>query len=392
MIAFREKYEDLDTIRDLHRDCVLPYVRRMIGFYIDVFKYLPKIVDKRPDKKAVIKKIKEIRDKHECSHYKRLLKGLMVKKITLEKEDDLVNLIYLDSYLTPAKTHGAVSIALADLLLNCEAIICIDLCKNPKEQTALYNYWKATYTPIKFLLELIFDYQGWFLKLPVNAAWGPYQLVMKLDIRSCPYCNRQYTFSLVNDMGKKLGRPELDHFLPKSINPLLALSFYNLIPSCKGCNSSSLKGSTDTAYDRHLSPYELNSRNGLMRFTYIPLSYEASVGISEELQIELKYSGDPPDLLMQKKVEGNIVMFALDEIYKNHTDIVQEIIRKRHDSNDRYIQTLQSTFKGFPVSVEDAYRLAFGNYYREKEFHKRPLAKLTKDMAIELKAIVKFKP
>ena len=128
-----------------------------------------------------------------------------------------------------------------------------------------------------------------------------------------------------------------------------------------------------------------------MRFSYVPLSYEASIGQSEELQIELTYNGDPADMEMKKKVDGNISLFALDEIYKNHTDVVQEIIRKRHDSNDSYIQTLQNTFKNFPISIEDAYRLAFGNYYLEKEFHKRPLAKLTKDLAIELKAIVNYK-
>jgi len=392
MIAFREKLKDLDNLSDLHKACVLPYAKRMIGFYIDVFNYLPKIVDKGPDKKKIVKTIKEIKDKHECEHYKRLLKPLLAKKAWLKNEEDLVNLIRRDNYLTPAKNHTAISIALADLLLNFEAIICFDFCDDPIAKTTVYEGWKTTYAPVNFLLGQIFDYEEWFLKLPVKGNWGPYQMVMAMDIRSCPYCNRQYTFSLVDVAGKKKGRPELDHFLPKSRNPLLALTFYNLVPSCKGCNSTSLKGNTDTSYEKHLSPYEINQRNGAMRFTYKPETYEASIGNSEELAISLSFGGDPANKILKKKVNGNIKMFALDEIYENHTDIVQEIIKKRHDSSDRYIQTLQQTFKNFPVSVEDAYRLAFGNYYHEKDFHKRPLAKLVKDIAIELKTLVKHKP
>jgi len=124
-----------------------------------------------------------------------------------------------------------------------------------------------------------------------------------------------------------------------------------------------------------------------MRFSYIPKSYEASVGLSEDLKMCLTYSGDNASTDLKAKVEGNIDLFGLVEIYQNHTDVVQEIIFKRKVSNDRYIDTLQRTFIGFPLSTEDAYRLAFGNYYDEKEFHKRPLAKLVKDIAIEMKIL-----
>lgn len=391
MIALREKYSDLNNIRDLHRDGVLPFVRRVIEFYIDIFAYLPDIVDKRPNKKAVINRINEIKTDHDCYHYKRLLNPLLIKKVKIKKEEDLVNLSYRSSYITEAKQHAAVSSALSNLLQNCELIICFDICENPVLQAELYQQWQTIYAPITFLLDLIFDYEDWFLKLPPDAPWGPYQLTTKLDIRSCPYCNRQYTFSLVEQNGKKLGRPELDHFLPKSKHPLLSLSFYNLIPSCKGCNGSSLKGSADTSHVTHLSPYELNAKNSFMRFSYLPLSYEASIGRSPDIDISLTYNGDVTNAALKSKVENNIDLFALAEIYRNHTDVVQEIIRKRHDSNDRYIQTLQHTFTGFPVSVEDAYRFAFGNYYQEKDFHKRPLAKLTKDIAIELKALPQIK-
>lgn len=58
-------------------------------------------------------------------------------------------------------------------------------------------------------------------------------LVDKLNIKTCPYCNRQfiYTFN-----GRAPERPELDHFYPKADYPLFCLSFYNLIPACHSCN------------------------------------------------------------------------------------------------------------------------------------------------------------
>ena len=66
----------------------------------------------------------------------------------------------------------------------------------------------------------------------VSKKYGR-DLVDKLNIKTCPYCNRQfiYTFN-----GRAPERPELDHFYPKANYPLFCLSFYNLIPACHSCN------------------------------------------------------------------------------------------------------------------------------------------------------------
>ena len=72
-----------------------------------------------------------------------------------------------------------------------------------------------------------------------KLKWGAYKYIQSLGIRSCPYCNRQFTFSITVSRLKKDGKtltlktikPELDHFFPKSKYPYLAISLYNLIPS-----------------------------------------------------------------------------------------------------------------------------------------------------------------
>lgn len=69
----------------------------------------------------------------------------------------------------------------------------------------------------------------------VQAGWGAYLFIDSVDNTVCPYCNRSYTHS-VFEGGECSGRPELDHFLPKSIFPFFAVSIYNLIPVCHTCN------------------------------------------------------------------------------------------------------------------------------------------------------------
>lgn len=54
-----------------------------------------------------------------------------------------------------------------------------------------------------------------------------------LGLRTCIYCNRSYINYL--ESPKRL-TCEIDHIYPKSKYLFLALSFYNLIPTCKVCN------------------------------------------------------------------------------------------------------------------------------------------------------------
>ena len=69
-----------------------------------------------------------------------------------------------------------------------------------------------------------------------------YNVLKSLDIKVCPYCNRQYIFNV--DNGRKVSA-QFDHFYSKSEYPYLALSFYNLIQCCPTCNKA--KGETQIA-------------------------------------------------------------------------------------------------------------------------------------------------
>jgi len=54
-----------------------------------------------------------------------------------------------------------------------------------------------------------------------------------LKINVCPYCNENYTYYFTNN-GKR--NYDFDHFFSQDDYPILAVSFYNWVPSCKVCN------------------------------------------------------------------------------------------------------------------------------------------------------------
>lgn len=68
-----------------------------------------------------------------------------------------------------------------------------------------------------------------------QKEWNAYKMCQELKISVCPYCNREYTFT-IGDVNNKGVRPEIDHFFPKSDYPYLSCSLYNFVPSCHICN------------------------------------------------------------------------------------------------------------------------------------------------------------
>ncbi|CAA6814088.1 MAG: Unknown protein [uncultured Sulfurovum sp.] len=198
-----------------------------------------------------------------------------------------------------------------------------------------------------------------------RSTYGAYSFVQVLDLKTCPYCNRNYTF-VVNDETGKL-RPEIDHFHPKSIYPFLAMSFFNLIPSCSICNhtkSNTVKNNLD-------NPYDINNSN--YRFTYTPKNIEFSVVEKE------KYNFDSFEIEIRGN-KSNIVLFKLKQLYEQHKDIVLELLIKKAYYPQSYIKELSE----FGFSQDEVYRYLFSNYNQNDDLHKRPLSKLIRDISDEL--------
>ena len=81
--------------------------------------------------------------------------------------------------------------------------------------------------------------------------------------------------------------------------------------------------------------------------------------------------------------EENIKTFKLEELYKQHKDIVLELLIKKVYYPKSYIEEL----KGFGFSEDEVYRYLLCNYKKNEDLHKRPLSKLMKDISEELDLI-----
>lgn len=227
-------------------------------------------------------------------------------------------------------------------------------------------------------LRMIFKYSDFSNKetKPYNA----YSLASALNIRVCPYCNIQYAYT-VTDGTKKYVRPDFDHFLAQTQHPLFTLSFYNLIPCCQICNSR-LKGKKRFSTQKYIHPY-FNEFGTDAKFDYTPLDTKSAIGESDNIDVFFDMNPMSTNFI---KINHNIEVFRLRERYKFHSDIVSEVVRKFHISNGSYLISLMSAFPNIK-NYEELYMIAFGNFYNELDFEKRPLSKLTRDIFDKMKFI-----
>lgn len=188
-------------------------------------------------------------------------------------------------------------------------------------------------------------------------------LLDTLSVTTCPYCNRSY----INPAESKTGC-HLDHFYDKMTYPILAVSFYNLIPVCSTCNT--IKANRQLGYSPHNHSF---TANDLFTFSYTPAL------VTGKPRIKLKLNSK--STIFQQ----NISALELDTLYQIHSDIVEEIIHKSTYYNS-YRASLYKSLK-ITFSEEEIIRHFLGNYFTESTYDKRPLSKLTHDIAVETKII-----
>ena len=256
--------------------------------------------------------------------------------------------------------------------LSFKEVILADMKDLPKIKNAYHesNYPKE----IKFIRNQL--YTNNFSKSSGYLKGGHYnaaKLVLDLGIIVCPYCNRNYINNAESSIKGVKRTSQLDHFYSSSKYPFLAMSFFNLIPSCSGCN---LFKSHEMVY---YSPYNTKfTPNELFNF-----------------KLEAKSLVDPNDLSninlelvnIHKRIHGNINIFRLESQYRVHRDLVQDLIIRSKMYTPERINELKKDFSKLNLHENDFNRIMYGNYLEEENFHKRPLSKLTSDIIKELKSL-----
>lgn len=233
-----------------------------------------------------------------------------------------------------------------------------------------------------------FDYEKYYKT--INKYIGK-----ELGIICCPYCNRNYITYVSSEDERRIIGPTYDHFFNKGTYKFCALSFFNLIPSCYVCNSN-LKNRINFDLKYHLYPYrdefgkkaffdfdlKLVSTSAEKRIIFRP-TIELVADISED--DKMKLVGKDKDIKGQ--VTGSIKVFKLREIYETHYDTVEEVHEKFDANSPYYIESIKEKLTLLGVGEDEFYRFHFRNYYDNSDFHRRPLAQLSKDIYTKMKQI-----
>lgn len=217
-------------------------------------------------------------------------------------------------------------------------------------------------------LDYILNYDG-FNKGTGN--WNRHKFLSKLGVKVCPYCNRNYITTYIEDTFKTTA--DADHYYPKWIYPILQMNLYNMIPCCNVCNSK-MKGAKDI---RHLYPYKDLSSS--LKFSTNIDTLETLYNFTEDI---VKINITPYNQEAQNSVE----IFKLHKVYEIHKDIIFGLKRKIYAyeafQREYYNKMLgdelgNRIFNGIDV---DSYWFDFLN----KDPLDEPLAKMKQDIYKQL--------
>lgn len=219
----------------------------------------------------------------------------------------------------------------------------------------------------------IFNYDNYISDNPTFS----YYLAELLNCNTCTYCNRQYTLTVKDNKGKRVIRPEFDHWFAQSLYPDLALSYYNLIPSCSFCNSV-LKNDKETELETHIHPY-LDKDSGF-KFTYL---LNQNGGFDVDIDIT---ATDP---VYRKRVENTLRLFKIHEVYGAHSGIeLKDLIDLAIANPNDYIETLiYKVMDSLNLDRETVIRLIFGIESNPNRFYYRPMSKFKSDIMEKLKKV-----
>lgn len=203
-----------------------------------------------------------------------------------------------------------------------------------------------------------------------------HRLLVAMDIRVCPYCNRQYINKYNKDKKEQI-TADLDHFYPKSKYPYLALSLYNFVPSCQICNSR-FKVDKNEWYDSHLYPYEEGFEEEVkFEISDNSIDYLVCKNREDDFEITITKTDNP-------RINRSTKIFNLEEVYQSHKDYVKEIIYKSIFYNETQREEYYKSFNELFASPDELIEIIFGSYIVHGEYSNQPLSRLAHDILIEL--------
>lgn len=206
-----------------------------------------------------------------------------------------------------------------------------------------------------------------------KEPWNAYTFIQALNIDVCPYCNRQYIFTI----SKGNGRPQIDHFYPQEEYPYLSCSLYNFIPSCTQCNhqkSSILNKKTDSKTQKKHKNFKWNNDFALTLYPYTEAFEETNSSTQTEkkalfrahysINQETEDKNTPLDDLVianitikksaiEDKIINSINAFHLKELYSCHKLDLKDLFTRYRNYSKPKIDEITRLFLNEKINLDE---------------------------------------
>ncbi len=195
-------------------------------------------------------------------------------------------------------------------------------------------------------------------------------LAKMLNIKTCPYCNMQYTLYAAayeedSEKTEEIAKFQFDHFFPQSDYPMLSMSLYNLIPSCASCNQGK---SNRTTLNLDFHPYHAS------------IADKFHFRVSNPTKLWMGSDRDVPKIELVPDTHHDIssynTMFKIEMLYQRHKDVAREVFARAYA--DKYYKDVANFPFLFDVKLKE--RIKKGFYPDIIDINKRPLTKLQQDL------------
>jgi hypothetical protein len=150
-------------------------------------------------------------------------------------------------------------------------------------------------------------------------------------------------------------------------------SLFNLYPVCANCNN--IKREEKVFLELYQdSPPE-----------HSDFSFKLNIGVQTAFLLDrtyekIEFTFEPPST--PKGYVNFDELFDIKGIYQTQKDVIEEMILKAESYSKGYKETLKASLPEIFKDDMLIERLIVGNYTKDKDIHKRPLAKFSRDMAI----------
>lgn len=173
-----------------------------------------------------------------------------------------------------------------------------------------------------------------------EGSYNAYTLLGHMDIQVCPYCEDEYFDEVETSFGKRR-TCDFDHFYPKDEYPGLAMCFFNLLPSGKGCNF---------IMNTHLveaNPYHPEIENWSRFISNVPIGSNFESLSIDQFTV---------DLLCSNKMITNERVLGLKQRYNNRKGEIRRILMNAQNNSDDKLAELERI--GVPKEWLEANKIA----------------------------------